>query len=265
LGYALSGGASDAITDVNTFTYAVNTILAGMTANGAKGAIANIPNVTDIPYCSFTNTRLPYNGLVLGADTANLLNTIYTGIGQAIGYEYGFNFTAGPNAFVIVDNTLPLPAPYNVRQMTADELFLLTLPQDSLYMGMGSIKIIDGVPQPWGISNQFVLASNELLNISEAITDYNGIIEGLATQFDLALVDMNAKFNTVATTGMEVDGIMFTTDFITGNTFSLDGVHMTAQGYSVAANFFIEAINDKYGAGLTTVSPRLYPGIYYYQ
>jgi len=45
----------------------------------------------------------------------------------------------------------------------------------------------------------------------------------------------------------------------------LDGVHMTAQGYSMAANFFIEAINDKYGSGITTVSPRLYPGIYYYQ
>jgi lysophospholipase L1-like esterase len=269
LGYALSGGAGDNITDVNTFTYAVNTILAGMTANGAKGAIANIPNVTDIPYVQFMNTQLPYNGLVMDAEQAAGLTFAYQQFElylASLGVTWDYpEFSAGPNPFMVSDATLPLPAPFNVRPMVQGELFLLTLPTDSLPMGMGSVNPFGENIVPWGIPSQYVLLSNELAEINQAVGAYNEIIAGLATQFNLALVDMNAKFETVATQGMEVDGIMFTTDFITGKTFSLDGVHMTAQGYSMTANFFIEAINDKYGAGLTTVSPRLYPGIYYYQ
>jgi len=269
LGYALAGGAADSITPTALFQMAVGAVLQGMTANGAKGAIANIPNVTDIPFAQFMNTQVPYNGLLMDTTQAAQLTYAYQQFelflaSQGITWDYP-EFSPGLNPFMVTDETLPLPAPFNVRPMEQGELFLLTLATDSLPMGMGSVNAMGGNIVPWGIPSQYVLLSNELEEIDQAVVDYNEIIAGLATQFDLALVDMNAKFKTVANQGMEVDGIMFTTAFISGKTFSLDGVHMTAQGYSVAANFFIEAINDKYGSGITTVSPRLYPGIYYYQ
>ena len=50
LGYATSGGVGDTITGINTFAYALNTIITAMNATGAKGVIANIPDVTAIPF-----------------------------------------------------------------------------------------------------------------------------------------------------------------------------------------------------------------------
>ena len=82
LAYALEGGAADSITDINTFSYAMNTILQTLTAKGAKGAVANIPDITNIPYFTFMNTRLPYYGLVLDAQKAGALNGAYAAFEQ---------------------------------------------------------------------------------------------------------------------------------------------------------------------------------------
>lgn len=268
LGYASSGGASDYITDPDTLQMAIGGLLQGMTTNGANGAIANIPDITSAPYFTFMNTQVPYMGLVVDAEQAGGLNYVYEQFEQylasnGIVWDYGFEFTEGPNAFLISDKTLPLPPPFNVRQMEMGEIFLLKLPTDSLLMGMGSVDANDGNPLPWGIPDQYVLTASELQEIELAVDNFNGIIAGLAIQFDLALVDVNSIMKEVSSTGLEVDGITFTADFITGKTFSLDGIHLTAQGYAVVANYFIEAINEKYGSDIKTVGPGLYPGIYY--
>ncbi|MGB5287310.1 MAG: hypothetical protein WBN42_02390, partial [Ignavibacteriaceae bacterium] len=60
--------------------------------------------------------------------------------------------------------------------------------------------------------------------------------------------------------GIIVNGITFTSDFITGNTYSLDGVHPTTQGYGIVANAFIETINEKYGASIPFINLATLPG-----
>ncbi|MBR9845182.1 MAG: G-D-S-L family lipolytic protein [Algicola sp.] len=50
LGYATSGGASGTLTDQATFDFAYNTLISTLTSQGAKGIVANIPDVTTIPY-----------------------------------------------------------------------------------------------------------------------------------------------------------------------------------------------------------------------
>jgi len=271
LAYALTGASADSITDINTFSYAMNTILQTLSANDVKGVVANIPDITNIPYFTFMNTRLPYYGLVLDAATAAALNGAYAAFEQyladhGVTWSYGFNFAEGPNAFVVTDETLPLPAPFNVRQMKAGELFMLTLPTDSiLNHGMGAVNQAGPSPMPYGIPDKFFLSEGEISEIKTATQQFNEVIASLADTYGLALADMNGKFNQMTSTGITVDGIIFTDEFITGNTFSLDGVHLTAQGYALVANIFIEAINAKYSADLKPVSPRLYPGIYYYQ
>lgn len=59
LGYATSGGASGALTSQGTFDFAYSTLVNTLTSNGAKGVVANIPDVTSIPYF----TTVPFNPL----------------------------------------------------------------------------------------------------------------------------------------------------------------------------------------------------------
>lgn len=60
LGYATTGGdGSNAITDIMTFTGAYNLLMSSLTSNGAKGVVANIPDVTTIPFF----TTVPHNPL----------------------------------------------------------------------------------------------------------------------------------------------------------------------------------------------------------
>ncbi len=274
LAYALEGAAADSITPMPYFQGSIGAILGALDGIGAKGAIANIPNITSIPYFTFMNTRLPYKGLVLDATQAGQLNYAYqqfelylASIG--INYSYGFNFVEGTNAFVVEDENIPFPdalAAFRVRQMTAGELFLLTLPTDSLINhGMGSVNTSGAQPMPYGIPDKYILSTIEINEIETATTAFNTVIKNFASQFDIAFVDMNAKLAEIEQGGVVYDGVPFTTAFITGNSFSLDGVHLTAKGNALAANYFIDAINAKYGSVIKHVSPRLYPGIYYYQ
>jgi lysophospholipase L1-like esterase len=61
--------------------------------------------------------------------------------------------------------------------------------------------------------------------------------------------------------GIMYDGVKFTTAFVTGGTFSLDGVHLTGRGYAIIANEFIKAINQKYQSTLPQVNIYNYSGV----
>lgn len=95
LGYATSGGvgvnqtgnnnaatyASNDITDPGVFAYAYNALITNLTANGAKGVVANLPYVSTLPYF----TTVPINPLstsvlgggnvAVGQATISALNT----------------------------------------------------------------------------------------------------------------------------------------------------------------------------------------------
>ena len=240
LGYAASGGVGDTITGQQSYAYFMNVILQSLTSTGAKGVIANLPDISGAP---FFNT-VPPNGYVLTQGQADTLNMF---LGQ-----YGFSYSAGPNYFIIADATAPL----GFRQMVEGELLLLTVPQDSLkcaYWGGFNPNIMAPVPIP----DQYVLTLDEIANVNNAIEGYNATIATLADQYDLALVDINSYFDEIKN-GVVYDGVSFSTSYITGNAFSLDGVHLTQQGYALIANQFIMAINAKFGANLPTVSVTQY-------
>lgn len=254
--YAYSGGASDSITSPALYQVVMGAILQQLTTNGAKGAVANIPDITTIPYFSFMNTQLPYNGLVLNQSQAAALTFGYTPLNNFIkmmGSTDTLVFKEGPNPFVIADKDLP----WGIRQMESGELFLLTLPTDSIINnGYGSLT-----PMP----DRYLLTQAEIDRIRNATDSYNNILMTLANQFDLAYVDTKALMTKVATTeGLTVDGIKFTSAYVTGNTFSLDGVHLTGRASAIVANEFIKSINAKYGSNLQEVSPLYYSGLYYY-
>ena len=241
MGYALAGGASDAITpSAGTpgvgFDASIDLTLGALTANGAKGVIANIPDIASIPYF----TTVPFNGLLLDAANAAGLSAAYA--------QAGITFQEGYNGFIIEDATHPA----GFRKAEQGEMILLSVPQDSIRCaGWGSMK---------PIPNQFVLNTAERTAINDAITAYNSKLKTAAETLGLAFVDVNA-FMTRLKTGIVYNGVGISTQFVSGGAFSLDGVHLSPIGNALLANEFIRSINNKYGARIPQIDATRYKGI----
>ena len=239
LGVALNGGEGTP-TPLNGapgvgFDGTMTALVSTLTAGGAKGAIANIPDVTKIPYF----TTVPYNGLILDTVQAAALSQAYAPL--------GIKFRVGANPFIIKDNV-----PGGRRKMVPGELVLLTVNQDSLKCkGLGS---------QIGISKKDVLTAAEITKISDAVKGYNAIIKGLADAKGLAYVDANTYLANLQG-GITMKQVTYNAALVTGNVFSLDGIHFSPKGNAIAANLFIEAINKKFNASIPTVNVNAYNGV----
>ncbi len=291
LSFATSGGAGvdqkdnpdpstyggNDITSPLAFAQVYNGILQTLTAGGAKGVIANIPDVTSIPFF----TTVPHNPIPLDAATAELVNGAYAayngGLAQlqqlgAISAEEvarrTISFSAGEtNAAVIIDEDLTdltsfNPALINMRQATADDLMVLI---SRTFIGTlanpDDPTSINGVAVPLG--DQWVLTPEEQEMIATATAAFNQTIADAATTYDLAFVDANAFLNTLNATGIPLaDGSTVSATFGTGGGFSLDGVHPSPRGYALLANKFIAEISLKYGAVLPQTDPTEFTGLY---
>lgn len=112
LGYATTGGdGTDPITSQAVFTQAYNVLVTTLTSNGAKGVVANIPDVSTIPHFKV----VPFNALdaasaAFGPQIATL-NATLAPLNQAFAYlgvperSIVFN-TSGKSAVVVYDETL---------------------------------------------------------------------------------------------------------------------------------------------------------------
>ncbi|TMM58177.1 G-D-S-L family lipolytic protein [Maribacter algarum] len=269
-------GGTD-ITDPNVFAQTYNGILQTLTAGGAKGVIANIPDVTSIPYF----TTVPHNPIPLDAATAGAVNTAYAAYngGLAQLQQLGvisaeevarrtISFSEGAtNAAVIIDEDLTdltsfNPALINMRQATADDLMVLVgLSFIGTLADPNNPASVNGVGVPLG--DQWVLTPEEQASVSQALSAYNETIAAAAATFDLAFVDANAFLKELKAGGFPLnDGTTVTATFGTGGGFSLDGVHPSPRGYALLANKFLEEIENKYGATLPEVEPEAFTGVY---
>lgn len=274
------------ISDPNVVGGVIKSVLDGLKSVGStKGVIANIPNVTAIPF--FTKVR--YNEIPLSATKAAALNSgLYSKLNAALPSRFNL-VSAGQNPVIIVDNSLadasvpliaaftaaglsPTQAAYvgnafgKARQAKPGELILLTASNE---LGLDAFtrlpatetsQFVIGASFP--LADQFSLTATEVTNISTAVTDYNAKISALASSYGLAFVDANAKMLELAkTSGIQFDGVKYTATFVTGGTFSLDGVHLTGRGYALIANEFIKSINAKYHSTLPLVNVNSYSGV----
>ncbi|MCR8667044.1 G-D-S-L family lipolytic protein [Aestuariibaculum sp. M13] len=278
LGYALSGGdGSSPITPLDGaigvgFTQTYGAIIATLTSQGAKGVVANIPDVISIPHF----TTVPHNPIPLDAATAAYLNSTSAygaynaGIVQAFAYLVGnglmtqdaadaeiakrtITFEAGTtNAVVIMDEYLTdltglNPALVSMRQATADDLLVLTA---STFIGTeavpGNPQTVNGVAIP--LADKWVLTPEEQEEISTATSTFNAIIDNVRQQAGLAMVDTNSILNQLANGGVTSGDYTLTSNLVVGGAFSLDGVHLTARGYAYLANEFMKAIDATYNS-----------------
>jgi lysophospholipase L1-like esterase len=291
LGFATAGGAGEDqlgnfdpatyggsdISDPNVFAGAYIGMLQALTAGGAKGVIANLPDVTSIPYF----TTVPHNPIPLDAATAGAVNSAYAAYNgglaqiQALGAisaeevaKRTISFSAGAgNAVVIIDEdltdlTIYNPALINMRQATAEDLLVLTSRGIiGTLADPSNPTSINGVAVP--LADKWVLTPEEQTLVANATTAFNQTIADAATSFNLAFVDANAFQNVLNAGGIPLaDGTTVTATYGTGGGFSLDGVHPSPRGYALLANKFLEAIQNTYGSTLPKVSPEAYTGVY---
>lgn len=219
LGAALAGRVIEGvtITPVAQFEADFKTIVNAFASRGVEMAIANIPEVTGIPFV----TTLPF--VVVNPAT---------------------------NQPVLVNgNVVPLIGPNG--PLTPNDRVLLTA-RTELSQGRGIPVALGGSGQP--LSDAVVLSAAEIAAISARVAAYNNIIRSEADRVGAAFVDVNAVFRELATEGINVGGITFTENFLTGGIFSYDGVHPNAFGYAYVANLFIEAINDEFDGEIPPVN-----------
>lgn len=284
LGYALSGGTGvdrkgnpnpatygpNDITDPTAFAGIFNTIVNGLTSNpDTKGVVANIPYITSLAHF----TTVPYNPVPLNAATAAAASNAYAQYNAGIKLAFAglvannvmtqaaadaeiakrtIKFVAGQNAVVIVDEDLTNltninPALKNFRQATSADL--LVLPSSSFIGTLADPNnplSVNGVGV--ALADKWVLTPEEQKLIKDATDAYNATIKSVADSKGLGFVDFNVVLNDAATNGLVFDEYTMTTKLVTGGLISLDGVHLTARGYAVMANKFLEQIDTKYGS-----------------
>lgn len=230
LGYATEGGTvayNPPQYFAAEYTALIDTLLAD--APTAKFAIANIPDVTTIPFV----TTVPDS-------FANPLT------GKNVGPYIVIRHHADGTAYADFIN--------------AKSDYILLTAIDSLKALVGVPAQVGGTGRP--LPDQFVLDSFEVATARSVVSQYNQTIAAIAAAHPdrIALVDVNALLSTIAQRGYVSDGVVLSSAFIQGGLFGLDGIHPTAQGYGVVANQFIKSINARFGSNIPTVAISLLPG-----
>ncbi|AOM80751.1 SGNH/GDSL hydrolase family protein [Pedobacter steynii] len=229
LGYASSGGAdpADQPTPKATFTDLYNLAVNKMTANQAKGVVATIPDVLSTPYFNTVTLASLLAAVQANAPTVKDLY-IKTGSGA-------------------------------VRPATVQDYFVLPLLSAGV-IGVPTGGIPYGLHPLNPIESKWVLDKDEAAIVTDYTNAYNNTIKSVAAAKGLAVVDAYALLKEYGA-GKDVNGVRVSAAFITGNIFSLDGIHLTPMGYSIVANEFIKSINAKYGSSIPIVDVTKYRGV----
>lgn len=303
LGYATGGASNPAIlTSESAFAAAYNNALNAMLAANpnAKGAVANIPNVTSIPFFS----TVPVNPVNLPAANASALNAGFGGYNQTLDALKGAPFSlpaaemdsrkivfvAGPgNRVVLTDENARDLGPFwdqlqgagaiTAGQRAALEPYrrarqavvptttiagdFIVLPAAS-FIGTtvgGNPQLINGLTVP--LADNWVVIPQEQTEIQTAINGFNATIASAvnAQPTRLVLVDANKALGDVRAGLVTINGSAFTASITPPfGAFSLDGVHPNQRGHGYMANVFIDAINRKWAAAIPLCSPNDLPG-----
>jgi hypothetical protein len=224
--WASKGGSAPALPSPGIFRAKLDSVLTALTATGAKGVLATIPDIANMPFF----TTIPPRALTLDDSLADALNGLYNSGGIFL------NFVNGENGFVVEDSM----STYGIRQLTNDDMILLSVPLDSMKCyKMGVLFRL--------IPDRCSLLASELQAMRNTVAQYNSAIRDLAATHDFAVAETEQLYQKLKT-GIRFDAADFTTEFAAGGFFSLDGFGPNPKGCGLIANEFIAAINAHYSA-----------------
>lgn len=234
---AATSGMPALLTPLEDFQEDFETIAGAIAASGADFVVANIPDVTTIP---FVNTIPSF-----------LVNPATN---QPVQINGEFVWLIGP------DGTTPLTP--------ADKVLLTGGGYMALGCGVpaaaGGVAGLPAGTQPacpsGGLPDTAVLLADQVAEIQTRVAEFNAVIENTANTLGAGFVDARAILTDIANTGLELGGISFDSSFLTGGFFSYDGVHLTDLGYAYVANRFIDEANETFEMDIPSVD--LYPFVF---
>jgi hypothetical protein len=214
LGNATSGGITPLFPSASyaaLLTGHMNAIHA--TLPNTKLAILTVPDVASIPFCT---TFKPY--------------TVMLSTGAVVALK-------GPGG----------------ADLSPNDLVLLTA-KDSMAVGtgfpVGAYNYLNPAAPGNGrsLSNQHVLNEAEQTAIRATASAMNAAIDSVALRPWVTKVDMAGLLTGIATNGYLVGSTRYTSSYITGGLFSLDGVHPNDLAHAILANAMIDAVNARFGS-----------------
>lgn len=213
----------------------------------AKIIVGNIPDVTAIPHFSTVGPAVAAN--LQGVIPISYQKHGTTGTGDGATFLTEANaplMPLGAGAYVTKigqptgqyykDNNLPLPA------------------------GIDTTKSF-GIDYRNPIPDALILDSLELAMAENALASYNQTIASVVAAEGAVLVDVHAIFNDIKKNGLKINGETFTTEYILGGLFSLDGIHPSSKGAGIVTNEFIKTMNAKFGMHVPQVDVSRLPAI----
>ncbi|QMU30209.1 SGNH/GDSL hydrolase family protein [Adhaeribacter radiodurans] len=265
LGYATAGAFANSITPTDVFTANNSEVINTLTANGAKGIVATIPDVTGIPF--FTTVGPTVKGLLASAGVPGMVALTRNSSARIQFARTDIKDAAGGTILFPLTSISYLPL---IGQPTGKywrDLAKQVVPANPA-LGLLGILLnfqIDTTKvfglssgNPW--PSALLLDAVEQKDISDATINFNTILKAKASEKNLAVFDAYTYFNSIQS-GMTQNGVPYSPAFITGNLFSLDGVHLTPRGYAIVANEMIKAINTQYNARIPTADVTQYRAV----
>jgi hypothetical protein len=212
LGFVTEGGTA-AISDLASFQGAYQMALANL-AGVEHILVLNIPAVTDIPFVTYFRP---------------VLAAMLEGMGL-------------PTVVMAMDDDLGTPVPISLDPAAGNWILL---PAAS---GMADDPTLGSPLNP--LPDAWVLDAVEVALAVQAVTDFNAAIAAAVDAANagrttpILHLDAKAFFADVVENGYEVHGEHFSTEFVSGGVFSLDGIHPSSLGYGILTNRIIERMID---------------------
>ena len=257
LPFVRSGGQCGGLDDrLTTFRGALLTnmtekskkILDRLTANGQRGIIATLPDLTTLPLLRLGRGEALQARLKLAfSDTAGLYITQPVVPGQ----------TPGPAQRISDDEYVLAPALARIGQRTP------------VLVGTTTLLLPYGRDIRNPLRDEDLLDSRELNFAKDILNKYNAELERLATDvYKLPVItaagtentlNLNSLFFSQVAIGVSVAGVAYSVEPVGGNIYSLDYYSLTPRGNALLANAFITALNRVYRSNIPTIDINSLP------
>jgi hypothetical protein len=221
--------------------------------------VANIPNITVIPYFTTVGPQMAFNipwGSIAAMGAPGLFYQKHGEIVNPTSYIDSVGLLTGQILVTLPGSTYagllgtPTGKYYRDNNIT-------------IQAGIDTTKPFGFHPQnPW--PDGLTLDADEISTTASAVSQYNTTIQSIANAKGWGLVDINSVFNMIRANdfsgGTDYNGIKFKTIYVEGGLFTLDGTHPTSQAQGIIANEFIKVINAEFGAAIPLIDVSTIPG-----